>query len=127
MSLHRILLVEEDALECASRAIILVAAGYRVATASSAAEASIACADAMPDLVLVGLQERPEKISAVAQQLRGLFPSARVAVLMHKSHRLSAVALDDVISIRGELPGDFLQRVALVLALPAPMAAAAAR
>jgi CheY-like chemotaxis protein len=126
MSLHRILLVEEDALECARRAIILVTSGYRVATANSADEAADACGSAMPDLILVGLQERPEKVSAIVRELRTRFRAARVAVLMHKSHRLCPVEVDDTIAIPAELPGDFLHRVAMALELPAPALQAAA-
>ena len=124
MSFHRILLVEEDAMECARRAIILVTSGYRVATASSADEAADACGAHMPDLVLVGLQERPEKVSAIVAALRARFRAARVAVLMHKSHHLCPVALDDVLTIPAELPGDFLQRVASALEQPPPVARA---
>ena len=129
MSLHRILLVEEDAIECARRAIILVSSGYRVATATTADEAVEACGTAMPDLILVGLQERPETVSAIVHDLRTRFLAARVAVLMHKSHRLCPVEVDDTIAIPAELPGDFLHRVAMALALPAPapLATAAAR
>ena len=126
MNLQRILLVEEDALECARRAITLVTSGYRVATATTADEAADACGSHMPDLILVGLQERPEKVSAVVSRLRTTFRSARVAVLMHKSHRLCPVEVDDVIAIPAELPGDFLNRVALALELPGPAVEAAA-
>jgi DNA-binding response OmpR family regulator len=121
MSLHRILLVEEDAVESARRAIILVTSGYRVATATSADEAADACGSSMPDLVLVGLQERPEKVSAIVAGLRARFRNARIAVLMHKSHHLCAVEIDDVIAIPAELPGDFLNRVGLALEMPAPV------
>ena len=123
---HRILLVEEDAMECARRAIMLVTSGYRVATASGGEEAADACGDCMPDLVLVGLQERPEKVSAIVSALRARFRNARIAILMHKSHRLCPVAVDDVLAIPAELPGDFLQRVAAALASPAPSAKVAA-
>jgi DNA-binding response OmpR family regulator len=115
MGLHHILLVEEDAVECARRAIFLVTSGYRVATANDADGAAQACGAAMPDLILVGLQERPEQVPAILRSLRERFRDARIAVLMHKSHRLSSVALDDVIAIPAELPGDFLNRVAGVL------------
>lgn len=122
MSFHRILLVEEDAMECARRAIILVTSGYRVATASSADEAADACGTHMPDLILVGLQERPEKVSAILAELRARFRGARIAMLMHKSHHLCSVAVDDVLTIPAELPGDFLQRVASALEQAAPSA-----
>ena len=115
MSLHRILLVEEDAVECARRAIVLATSGYRVAIASSAEGAAQACGAARPDLILVGLQERPEQVSEMVRTLRGRFRAARIAVLMHQSQRLSAVSLDEVIAIPAELPGDFLNRVAGVL------------
>ena len=126
MNFYRILLVEEDAMECARRAIMLVTSGYRVATASGSDEAADACGDSMPDLVLVGLQERPEKVSAVVSGLRARFRQARIAVLMHKSHHLCPVELDAVTVIPAELPGDFLERVASALASPAPRTKAAA-
>jgi PleD family two-component response regulator len=126
MSLHRILLVEEDAMECARRAIILVTSGYRVATATGSDDAENACGNNMPDLVLVGLQERPEKVSAIVSGLRARFRGARIAILMHKSHHLCPVAVDDVMVIPAELPGDFLQRVASALETPAPSAKAVA-
>lgn len=115
MSLQRILLVEEDAYECARRAILLVARGYRVATAANSEDAVAAVGAAMPDLILIGLQRRPERVSALVTSLRSRFRSARIAVLMHKSHRLCSVALDDAIVIPSERPRDFLRRVARAL------------
>ncbi|HTK95879.1 MAG TPA: hypothetical protein VL382_09590, partial [Terriglobales bacterium] len=66
------------------------------------------------------------KVSAIVRDLRVCFRAARIVVLMHKSHRLCPVEIDDVIAIPAELPGDFLHRVAMALALPAPLATAAA-
>jgi DNA-binding response OmpR family regulator len=108
-------LVEEDVIECARRAIILVTSGYRVATANGVEEAADACGTSMPDLILVGLQERPERVSVLVRGLRDRFRGARIAVLMHKSHHLCPVELDDVIAIPAELPGDFVARVASAL------------
>jgi len=115
MSLQRILLVEEDARQCARRAILLVARGYRVATVANCEDAHAAVGAAMPDLILVGLQRRPEKVPAIVASLRARFRTTRIAVLMHKSHRLCPVRLDDAVLIPSERPRDFLRRVARAL------------
>lgn len=115
MGLQRILLVEEDPQECARRAVMLVARGYRVATAANSEDAGAAVGATMPDLVLVGLQRRPETVSAVVTRLRARFRTARIAVLMHESHRLCSVGLDDAVVIPAEHPRDFLRRVARAL------------
>jgi DNA-binding response OmpR family regulator len=116
MGLQRILLVEKDEGERARRAVMLVAQGYRVATVSGPEDAGAAVGAAMPDLILVGLQRRPEAVSAIVKDLRSRFRQARIAVLMHESHRLCAVALDDVVVIPAERPRDFVRRVARALA-----------
>jgi DNA-binding response OmpR family regulator len=126
MKAARILLVEKDLRERSDRATLLAASGYAVETAAGLDEAVTACDRAQPDLVLVGLERNAAKVSAVVATLRARVAGVRIAVLMHKTHRLCAVALDDAVVIRAEQPADFLQRVALLVAAPSPAARAVA-
>lgn len=115
MTTRRILLVEEDAHERARRATTLVERGYLVQTASDACEAASLCGPDRPDLILVGLERNVQKVSAAVAILRKGLPGVPVAALMHKTHRLCAVGLDDVTVIAAEQPADFLLRVARLL------------
>ena len=116
MKAHRILLVEEECAERSGRAASLLQRGYEVQTAADVQEATASCRQAMPHLVLVGLRVRPEQPSAIVAALRSNVPGVRIAILMHKSHRLCAVGLDGTTLIGAESPADFLRRVEIALA-----------
>jgi DNA-binding response OmpR family regulator len=113
MKRRTILLIDSDRSTRRQRVCMLLTHGYLVHAAERVEDLDLPFNRPAPDLVLLRVDEPPDRSNSAYEQIRKAAPGQRIGFLLDDRHRLCQVFVNDVLTRpREELAGDLIQAVA---------------
>jgi len=107
-----ILLVDSDQSTRRQRVIMLLTHGFLVRAAERIEDLELPFAIPAPDLVLLRVEEPPDRSDSAYMLIRNAAPRQRIGFLVDDSHYLCELHVDGVlVRPREELAGDLIQSV----------------
>jgi AmiR/NasT family two-component response regulator len=109
---RNILLIDSDQSTRRQRVIMLLTHGYLVHAAERVEDVELPFVRPAPDLVLLRVEEPPDRSDSAYMLIRNAAPGQRIGFLVGDSHYLCQLFVDGVlVRPREELAGDLIQAV----------------
>jgi len=111
MKPRTILLIDNDQSTRRQRSLMLLTHGYIVSSAQSVAEVQLPFATP-PDLVLLRVDEPPDRFDSAFELIRRVAPDQRIGFLLDDDHTLCQLYVDGVLARpRQMIDGELIQEV----------------
>jgi len=116
MKSRTILLIDSKQSTRRQRVAMLVTHGYLVRAEESIEELDLPFAGAAPDLVLLRVDEPPDRAESAYVAIRRAAPNQKIGFLLDDSHYLCEVFVNGILTRRREaLSGDLIEAVSMML------------